>query len=198
MRRYVVAAIILTLGTIGLAVASSAPTTSCTKTGTPQGEPIAGTGHRDVICARGGNDYVAGLDGPDLLKGDGGNDTMVGGNGLDRLLGAAGRDKLFTVDGRAGDVSIGGAGADKCFADRGDIVRGCERVFRGAKLAVAKALSAAFGGQGSLAEELISVVPTITIVGPPGPVGSTGPPGPPGPGFPPCTPHPNIPPDSIC
>ena len=198
MQRLLIAATVLTLATFGLVAANSAPG-DCTKTGSTSRDVLAGTRGRDVLCSKGGNDYVAGLAGPDILKGDGGNDTMVGGPGADRLFGAAGRDKLFTVDDRPGDTINGGPGRDKCFTDPGDAVTGCERTFRGASIVTAKALSAAFGGQGSLAEELIDAVPvpTVTVIGPPGPSGPPGPTGPVG-NFPPCTPPPNIEPEPLC
>jgi Ca2+-binding RTX toxin-like protein len=193
VRRLLIALTVLTVATFGLVAASSAPA-NCTKTGTSSRNVLAGTRNRDVICAGGGNDYVAGLSGADTLKGGAGNDTMVGGPGQDRLFGAGGRDKLFTVDDAPGDSISGGAGRDKCFTDPGDTVTGCERTFRAASIATAKALSAAFGGEASLAEDLLAEVPTVTVIV----SGPTGPPGPPGTGFPPCTPPPNIPPEPLC
>ncbi len=141
---------------------------SCTRVGTPQRDIMAGTGLRDVLCARAGNDYISGGGRRDILRGDGGNDTIVGGKGPDRLLGQDGNDKLFAVDGNASDVLDGGPGLDDCFGDVGDRFRGCERTFRGPTIVSTNALSSAFNGQGSLAEELIPPIPpppggTVTV-----------------------------------
>ena len=171
MRWVLTALTLLSIGAVW-AVASPQAPSNCTKVGTNERNVLAGTPNRDVICALANDDYVAGLGGGDVLRGDAGKDTIVGGPGADKLLGSNGRDNLFAVDGKPTDVVIGGRGQDRCFADPGDKVRGCEVVFRGASLATAKGLSSAFGGQAVTAEELISTTPsplpppTVTVTVP--------------------------------
>lgn len=160
----------------------------CTETGTSSRNIMVGTPRHDVLCARGGRDYVAAGNGPDTLLGDGGSDTMVGGSGVDRLEGASGKDRLFGVDRKPGDLMIGGPGRDRCYGDKGDRFRSCERKFISHDAATAIALSAAFLGQGSLAVEQV----TTTTTAPPPPAVTitqtiTV-------SFPPCQPPPNIPP----
>jgi hypothetical protein len=149
---------------------------------------MAGTTNRDVMCALAGADYVHGGAGSDLLLGGAGGDTLVGGKGNpDRARGQGGDDRLFVVDNQPGDKAIGGEGFDQCFVDQGDVARGCERTFRGHSITVHqyRALQRSFFGGLTLAEELISEVPTATVTQPP--ITVTVP-------FPPCTPPPDKPP----
>lgn len=70
---------------------------------------------------------------------------------------------MFAVDGKANDVVNGGKGEDLCFADRGDILRGCERQFRGASIQQANSMAAAFNGGLGLVDELLAIAPTPTL-----------------------------------
>lgn len=107
--------------------------------GTDRRDVIRGTPRRDVIAAGAGNDVISGLGGNDLICAGAGDDRVLGGAGDDRLFGQAGRDTLLggagrdrllggaaadTLDGQAGagDVLIGGPGADVC---RRGTARGC-------------------------------------------------------------------------
>ena len=101
--------------------------------------PVRGGREPDVLRGRTGADVILGLGGADRISGLAGRDRLVGGAGGDRLIGGAGRDELAggggsdSLDARdraAGDTVLGGAGRDTCLVDRGDVVRGCERVVR--------------------------------------------------------------------
>lgn len=187
MRWILIALATITMGA-GLIAARAAPEPNCTKTGTSGRDILSGTSKHDVICAKQSGDYLSGKQGPDVLRGDDGKDTLVGGNGSDKLFGFSGTDNLFAVDGTGGDTLDGGRGKDRCFADSADIVKRCERIFRGGTLQTAEALSTAFAGQGTLAELLIEPLPspvpgvtvteTITITIPGAPC-DPGPPDPP-------------------
>jgi Ca2+-binding RTX toxin-like protein len=98
-----------------------------------------------------GNDTLTGTNGPDTLVGGPGSDDLEGLRGPDRLFGGPGDDLLFDGEDRGGarDILVGGSGddillpgqsvprqdvancgtgTDTAFADRTDIVIGCERV----------------------------------------------------------------------
>lgn len=163
------------------------PSNDCTILGTPGRDIKAGNRSRDVICLRGNSDYGHGRAGNDIVRGGSANDTLIGGRGNDRIFGKKGNDQLFAVDDRPGDVLRGGKGRDRCYADVGDLVKGCETTHRGATIQTSTSLQQSFGGVMELAEELIAEGPV-----PPGPV-PTGP-VPPGPTRPQCTPPPASPP----
>lgn len=119
---------------------------------------IDGLGGNDVICGGAGNDSLVGGTGQDRLNGGSGGDNLLGsagddrlnagigddrlsggpgaddltgGGGHDRLDGGSGNDNLQDRDGRR-DHMNGGAGRDRCLADRVDVVsRNCERITRG-------------------------------------------------------------------
>jgi hypothetical protein len=125
--------------------------------GTDLGDNIFGLRGNDRLlggagddCLRGGrgNDRLSGGPGRDRLRGERGNDTLlgssgndsvVGGSGKDRANGGTGRDtysmgsgndRITTADGVAERVNCG-SGRDRVVAaDRGDRLRGCERVRR--------------------------------------------------------------------
>jgi Ca2+-binding RTX toxin-like protein len=60
-----------------------------------------------------------------VIGGDG-NDRLFGGPGNDVLSGQDGRDYLNTRDNvRGNDIANGGAGADTCDTDRGDLGTSC-------------------------------------------------------------------------
>lgn len=137
----------------------------CTERGTPADDVMAGSRAADVLCSLGGDDYAHGNGGRDIIRAGSGDDALIGGKGNDVLNGRRGDDRLFAVDGARGDLLRGGEGTDQCFADRGDRVRGCEKVFRGATIREANALSAAFHGGLLLAEELLepTVAPPVVV-----------------------------------
>ena len=109
-----------------------------------------GTGN-DTIYGAGGADKLTGGDGNDKLFGGDGNDSLSGGKGKDRLDGGKGNDKLTggaqanTYKGGTGNDSINakngkretvdcGAGKkDSASVDKGDTVRGCEKVKRASR-----------------------------------------------------------------
>lgn len=93
-------------------------------TGTAGAEEIRGLGGNDVIRAHGGNDLVFGGRGDDVLRGSTGNDVLFDHSGRDVLRGERGNDTLNARD-RGRDRLLGGAGTDRCFANRGDTKRGC-------------------------------------------------------------------------
>lgn len=119
----------------------------CTIFGTRSGDILVGTRGDDIICGLGrndiiygvagndtlrggaGNDHILGGPGADKLYGGGGNDRLVGGGGRDRLVAGAGRDRIYGQNGndflnvrdkKPKDLANGGAGKDRCAADRGD------------------------------------------------------------------------------
>ena len=85
-----------------------------------------------------GDDVLYGNKGNDVLTGGAGNDNIralanTGGSGSvsagkDVLSGGVGNDTLVANDGRGDDRMDCGAGRDEAAADKGDRVRGCERV----------------------------------------------------------------------
>jgi hypothetical protein len=89
-------------------------------TGTRKADRLTGTAYADVIKGMAGNDTIKGL---------GGNDTIDGGAGRDHIDAGAGNDHIAARDG-AVDTIVCGAGKDTVVADRGDKVRGCEKVSR--------------------------------------------------------------------
>jgi len=118
--------------------------------GTARADRLTGTNRGDVIYGRGGPDRLRGRGGSDCIWGGTGNDRIYGGSGADKLHGATGNDVLIASAGR--DRLWGGYGADRIYArdgqrdwincgpgrdravvDRGDRVRGCERVLRPAR-----------------------------------------------------------------
>ncbi len=89
---------------------------------------IDGFSGNDVLRGRGGDDVIRGGLGNDRAFGDGGSDSLVGGPGSDTLQGGSGADALNANDATSGDTVDGGPGSDTCTVNRGDVVRGCERV----------------------------------------------------------------------
>jgi len=92
-------------------------------------DAISGGSGRDRLKGRGGNDCLAGQSGGDGLGGGAGDDLMRAGRGADRVSGGAGRDDIRAAGG-GNDVVRCGPGRDRAKVDRGDRVRGCERVKR--------------------------------------------------------------------
>jgi Ca2+-binding RTX toxin-like protein len=119
---------------------------------------LRGLAGNDVLDGGAGNDRLFGGAGRDVLVGGAGHDRLDGGAGNDRLLGGAGRDVLIGGAGtdsiscgpgprdrviagpgndvvncrnrRGGDVIDCGSGRDRVVADRGDVIRRCERITR--------------------------------------------------------------------
>lgn len=91
------------------------------------------SGNDRLLGGRTGNDRLDGNSGNDRLVGGVGRDSLVAGTGRDRLSGGRGNDRLNTRDRRPGDVANCGESRrdrDRAAVDRGDRVRGCERVRR--------------------------------------------------------------------
>jgi Ca2+-binding RTX toxin-like protein len=102
--------------------------------GTASADVITGTPGAEEIRGRRGNDTLRGGGGADVLVGGGGNDLLVGGRGrdrladhrgIDRLRGGRSADLLDARDFSAGDLLAGGAGNDRCRADRRDVRVSC-------------------------------------------------------------------------
>jgi Ca2+-binding RTX toxin-like protein len=95
-------------------------------TGGAGNDTLTGYGAVDQLYGGDGNDVAVGGAGADRLYGEAGNDRLVGGKGKDVAAGGAGNDNLNSRDHKKGDKSKGGAGADKCLANRGDKLTSCE------------------------------------------------------------------------
>lgn len=108
---------------------------SCSIVGTPQDDTLRGTAGNDVICSLGGSDEVVAAGGHDrvfagpgndVVRGGSGRDTLIGSAHKDRLFGNAGHDRLNGKDGVKGnDYLHGGAGEDRCSADKKDHIKSC-------------------------------------------------------------------------
>jgi VCBS repeat-containing protein len=87
--------------------------------GTPNGENIAGGGHKfQIVYAGAGNDIVNGTGKDDTLYSGSGNDTIKGNEGNDTIYGGSGND---TVNGNNGcDTITGGFGADQLTGSNGN------------------------------------------------------------------------------
>ena len=109
---------------------------------------LYGAAGDDCLQGGAGNDRLSGGAGKDRLRGDSGNDTLLGGSGADAIIGGSGRDRanggpgketytmgsgndtLSTADGVPERVNCGSGRDRVAIADRGDRLRGCERVRR--------------------------------------------------------------------
>lgn len=105
---------------------------------------IGGGNDSDTLLGDSGRDRInGGPTGNDRLNGGSGNDRLVGGSGNDKLvagtgrrdvlLGGRGNDRVNTRDNRGGDIANCGESRrdrDRAAVNRGDRVRGCERVSR--------------------------------------------------------------------
>jgi Ca2+-binding RTX toxin-like protein len=138
-------------------VAGSVPSVEgCTKIGTKDGDILTGNPDDEKFCSLGGPDNIHTNGGNDIALGGSGRDTIVGGGGRDRIRGEEGSDKLFSIDQISGnDIIRAGTGKDSCFADPGDILRGCERVSRGNGDRTTRALSSSFLGVAEIGEEAL-------------------------------------------
>jgi Ca2+-binding RTX toxin-like protein len=90
---------------------------------------VSGNAGDDRVSAGTGNDRAYGRSGDDGVSGNAGDDRVDGGIGRDRLFGRGGDDLIDARDTER-DVVYCGTGRDTVRADRGDLLRGCERVFR--------------------------------------------------------------------
>jgi len=94
---------------------------------------ISGGSGNDRLGGGSGNDRISGNASNDRLSGGAGRDSLVAGAGRDRLAGGRGNDRLNTRDRRPRDSANCGENRrdrDRASVDRGDRVRGCERVRR--------------------------------------------------------------------
>ena len=117
---------VMLLGVTALLVLAAAGV-ALAVTKTCQNVPCNGTSERDVLYERLGNGTH------DRIFGYRGNDSINANTFRqddDRVLGDGGRDRLMVDDGDGRDVVRGGQGFDICYADLGDVVRGCEEVRR--------------------------------------------------------------------
>jgi hypothetical protein len=101
-------------------------------------DTLTGGGLHDFMIAFGGNDRLIGGGGADSMYGGRGRDFLDGGpgrdlvdgeRGPDRVFAGPGRDRIFSIDHQRERIGCG-AGRDRAWADRGDRLRGCERVRR--------------------------------------------------------------------
>jgi hypothetical protein len=102
-------------------------------------DTLYGAGGRDVLNGGGGNDRLFGGAGNDRLSGqagrdslDGGrgNDTLTGGSGVNSYSGGAGNDTVNARNRKRDTVNCGAGRRDRATVDKGDRVRGCEKVTR--------------------------------------------------------------------
>ncbi|MBC7643744.1 MAG: hypothetical protein H7123_01365, partial [Thermoleophilia bacterium] len=92
------------------------------------GNIIRGLLGNDVLNGLGGNDSLFGDAGSDTLNGGAGNDKLTGGPGKDKLNGQAGNDTIDANDHKPGDIVNCGPGKDTARVNKGDKVKGCEKV----------------------------------------------------------------------
>jgi Ca2+-binding RTX toxin-like protein len=90
---------------------------------------LSGNQGDDLIRGGRGNDRIFGREGDDRISGNQGADTIQGNEGRDRIFGREGNDVIRVRDGER-DVVDCGSGRDTVAADRLDVLRNCERVFR--------------------------------------------------------------------
>jgi hypothetical protein len=105
----------------GALTAHGCPAANRTVVGGTRADLLRGTVTADNLIGRAGRDRISGGEGDDCLK---------GGSGRDRIRGGGGADRIAVVDGARGDRVLCGSGRDRVRADRGDVLRGCERVRR--------------------------------------------------------------------
>jgi hypothetical protein len=161
--------VLATVASLALAAPGGEPgraPSPCTWTGTITRDVKTGTAGVNVLCARRGNDFIHGAGGNDVLRAGAGRDLAVGGGGRDVVHGGKGPDRLLGVDDNGGDRLIGGPGTDQCFADRGDVVFGCEQTFRSQEPEMAIALAHSLRTVMEIVEE-IEPTPTPTPTLPP-------------------------------
>jgi Ca2+-binding RTX toxin-like protein len=95
--------------------------------GTKGADYLPGGGGNDYIDGRAGNDTILGGSGNDTLIGGTGNDVIDGGSGTDKIIAGAGSDTIRAADGFKDHIDCG-AGDDRVYADRVDVLVHCEVV----------------------------------------------------------------------
>jgi len=90
---------------------------------------LSGNTGDDRVIGGGDDDRIFGRDGDDRISGNQGDDAIQANAGRDRVFGREGNDRIRVRDG-ARDVVDCGSGRDTAAADRRDVLRNCERVFR--------------------------------------------------------------------
>ena len=94
-------------------------------------DSLGGRESSDKLYGKAGNDKLSGKDGNDVLSGSSGNDMLNGGTGKNRYSGGSGNDVISAANGRRNErVDCGSGSKDRATVDRGDRVKGCERVKR--------------------------------------------------------------------
>jgi Ca2+-binding RTX toxin-like protein len=101
--------------------------------GTDGNDKLGGGDGNDTLYGAGGNDALSGGKGKDRLFGGGGDDKLTGGPGVNRYNGGAGNDSLSAKNGAKETVDCGAGKKDRATVDRGDKVKGCEKVKRARK-----------------------------------------------------------------
>jgi outer membrane protein assembly factor BamB len=100
---------------------------------------LYGAGGADVLRGGDGKDRLFGGDGNDVLAGQAGNDLLNAGRGNDRLTGStgtnryaagSGNDIVSARNGRKESIDCGSGRGDRATVDRGDKVKGCEKLKR--------------------------------------------------------------------
>jgi hypothetical protein len=115
--------------TISRRVATKAPASGKTLTGTAKADRLTGGPGADTIRGGGGNDRISGGAGADKLYGDAGNDSITPGAGRDTVFGGSGSDTIRARDGERDTIDCG-PGNDTVVADKADFVKGCETARR--------------------------------------------------------------------
>ena len=132
MRRRMVALLAMVVMAATLVIASGVAL-AVTKFGGPGNDILTGTNGPDTLVGGSGDDTLDGLPGPDQIFGGPGDDFVAdgedSGGARDILVGGSGDDTLLPGQFMPRqDVANCGTGIDTAFADRTDIVIGCERV----------------------------------------------------------------------
>jgi hypothetical protein len=105
-------------------------------------DTLYGAGGDDKLTGGDGNDKLFGGDGNDSLSGGKGKDTVDGGKGNDKLTGGSevnkysggsGDDTINAKNGKVETIDCGAGKKDSASVDKGDKVKGCERVKRARK-----------------------------------------------------------------
>lgn len=81
---------------------------------------LKGTSEGEGLRGGAGRDRIFGYAGVDHLKGGAGGDDLCGGASRDHIVAGGGRDRVWCGSGNDDDVR----------ADRRELLRGCEKVFR--------------------------------------------------------------------
>ena len=101
-------------------------------------DKLFGQADSDALNGGAGNDRIEGGDSADRISGGSGNDVLLAGAANDIITDAAGENRVdagggadvISVSNGKRDVVNCGAGKDRISADRGDKLKGCEKVRR--------------------------------------------------------------------